>query len=320
MPDTALDSVLGSISDSASAVGAAGAGAVGAGARTGSAGRCLSTAPSSNAMASAAGHSRAGLPGERRGSTTRATVWESRTRTVNSPPGIRPYRSLPGARWQDRPASIPPAQPVREAGTGLDPGRRQRTETDRRRQRTETDRKRRALAAWRRRARGAQPRDSGSASRVRNATRRRRSVPRGRRVIRLQRSGIRLQRSGIRLQRSDIRLQRSDIRLQRSDIRLQRECPHRATAGACVASAVVAPHAALAAAAGRAVLAEAIARAAALHTVAAAVDGAATGSARRDLVRIGTWCVLKDALFSQVNVLSGYYKRLERIVDRKSVV
>src|ERR1039457_6805953 len=312
MPDTALDSVLGSISDSASAVGAAGAGAVGAGARTGSAGRCLSTAPSSNAMASAAGHSRAGLPGERRGSTTRATVWESRTRTVNSPPGIRPHRSLPGARWQDRAASIPPAQPVREAGTGLDPGRRQRTETDRRRQRTETDRKRRALAAWRRRARGAQPRDSGSASRVRNATRRRRSVPRGRRVIRLQRSGIRLQRSGIRLQRSDIWLQRSDIRLQRSDIRLQRsvtnlrrQCPHRATAGAGVASAVVAPHAALAAAAGRAVLAEAIARAAALHTVAAAVDGAATGSARRDLVRIGTWCVLKDALFSQVKVLSG---------------
>src|ERR1019366_2026751 len=60
---------------------------------------------------------------------------------------------------------------------------------------------------------------------------------------------------------------------------LRREGPHRATAGAGVASAVVAPHAALAAAAGRAVLAEAIARAAALHTVAAAVDGAATAPA-----------------------------------------
>src|SRR5450830_700209 len=129
-PVTALGSVQGSTSDSASAVGTAGVGAagVGAGARTGLAVRYSSTAPSSDTMVSTAGSWLAGLSAEHRGATTRATGWESRTRTVDLPPGISPPRWLPGARWQDREASIPPDRSVQEAGTGLDPGRCQRTE------------------------------------------------------------------------------------------------------------------------------------------------------------------------------------------------
>src|ERR1035437_3735680 len=121
-PDTALGSVLRSTSDSASAVGVAGAWAagVGAGARTGSAARCSSITPSSDTRVSVVGSRLAGLPAERRGGTIQATVWESRTRTVDLPLGISLPPWLPGARWQDR-----------EAGTGLDPGLRQRTETDR---------------------------------------------------------------------------------------------------------------------------------------------------------------------------------------------
>src|ERR1035437_3418834 len=132
-PVTALVSVQGSTSDPASPIGAAGVGAagVGAGARTGLAVRGSSTAPSSDTMVSVIGSWLAGSSAEHRGATTQATGWESRTRTVDLPPGISPPRWLPGARWQDREASIPPDRPAREAGTGLDPGRRQRTEVDR---------------------------------------------------------------------------------------------------------------------------------------------------------------------------------------------
>ena len=56
-----------------------------------------------------------------------------------------------------------------------------------------------------------------------------------------------------------------------------------------VPSMAVAPHAVLALAAGRATLAEAIAQAAALHTVAAAVDGAATGSLSKDAEHDGAY-------------------------------
>src|SRR5512140_2144608 len=108
-PDTALGSVQRSTSDSASATGVAGAGAagVGAGARTGSAARCSSITTSSDTMVSVVGTR--DLAAETGGGTTRATVWESRTRTVGSPPGISLVRWLPGARWRDR-----------EAGTGPD--------------------------------------------------------------------------------------------------------------------------------------------------------------------------------------------------------
>src|ERR1035441_9589549 len=132
---TALASVQGSTSDSASAVGAAGAGAagVGAGARTGLAALWSSKGPSSYPMASAAAAWRAGLPAERRGSTTQATGWGFRPRTVDLPPGISQPHWLPGARWHDLEASIPPDRAAREAGTALDPGRRPRTEAHTRR-------------------------------------------------------------------------------------------------------------------------------------------------------------------------------------------
>ncbi len=99
--------------------------------RTGSGARCSLTASSSDTTVSAAGYWRVGLPAERRGNMTRATVWESRTRTVNSLAGIRPRPSLRGARWQDRATSIRPARPLRETGADSDQGRRRRTGTDR---------------------------------------------------------------------------------------------------------------------------------------------------------------------------------------------
>ena len=64
----------------------------------GSAARCSSTAASSTVTVSAVGYTRAGLTAERRGSTTQATVWESRTRTVNWQRGMGPHRWLRGAR------------------------------------------------------------------------------------------------------------------------------------------------------------------------------------------------------------------------------
>src|ERR1035437_6298850 len=129
-PVTALGSVQRSTSDSASAVGTAGAGAagVGAGGRTGLEAPGLATGPSSHTIVFHGGSWLAGLPVDGRGTTTQATVWESRTRTVNLPPGISLPRWLPGARWQDPEASIPLDRSAREAGTGLDPGRCQRTE------------------------------------------------------------------------------------------------------------------------------------------------------------------------------------------------
>ena len=152
---------------------------------------------------------------------------------------------------------MPPGRPAREAIAGLET-RRRRTQTDRR--------GRRALAARPHRTQGAPAKDSGHTSRDRNA-------------IRLRRSGLPPRHSVILHRRSRIRQARhSGIRLRRS------VTPHRAVPGAATAAihraaiAAEAAHAAIAAAEAR--TAPAAATAPALHTVAAAVDGAATGSVR----------------------------------------
>src|ERR1019366_7249202 len=141
---------------------------------------------------------------------------------------------------------MPPGRPAREAIAGLET-RRRRTLTDRR--------GRRAIAARPHRVQGAPARDSGNTSREHS-------------VILHRRSGIRRARhSGTRLRHSGTRLRRSGT-------------PHRAAA-VRVATAAVARHAVIAAAEARAVPAAATVPAG--HTGAAAVDGAATGSARHSV-------------------------------------